>query len=462
MKQAKIIKNIINTLLLTSALTATTSSSAEQTLSRHLVGDRPFVQQPMYLTTSHFFNEVLQAVQNNSISTIDTMTILDLEKDQLVQLLSELKNNTSVTILTINNSSDYFKVGQADIVVVNALIDLLANNTTLKEIDISSYQKNTTFETESIKKILNAVNDNIYLTHFGLEGWNFKLPAMRYIANYIAENKTVTSLALELYSSDKLDCNNECAQGAKLIAQAFAENNTIEWLNFWTGKSSGDAGVMQELARALTQNNTIKFLLIKHFPIDVSAAKLFSQAIAQNSSLKYFYLENNNMPDDAMQALIPGITQNANLLRVDFWGQYLTKHETVTQLLNSFAQKSLVHFGLGYSTTFAFDKQDAKIIADKLRNDTTIQSLSFIYEGISNEVITPIADALRKNTSLKELDVRVNNIGVDGVKALAASLEDNHSLYWIGVDDDILQKALTPAELQLFYQRLERNAQGGR
>ena len=85
-------------------------------------------------------------------------------------------------------------------------------------------------------------------------------------------------------------------------------------------------------------------------------------------------------------------------------------------------------------------------IADALRNNTRILSLSLDYNDLGDAGAAILAEALRENTSVRELDLEGNKIGEEGASRILEMLADNHSLQDVtlfrgnNISDETLEK----------------------
>ena len=71
---------------------------------------------------------------------------------------------------------------------------------------------------------------------------------------------------------------------------------------------------------------------------------------------------------------------------------------------------------------------DAKSIADALKQNTTLTSLGLMWDKISNDGMQSIADALKQNTTLRSLDLTCGKISNDAAQSIADMLKQNTTL----------------------------------
>ena len=80
--------------------------------------------------------------------------------------------------------------------------------------------------------------------------------------------------------------------------------------------------------------------------------------------------------------------------------------------------------------------EGAKALANALGKNTTLLDFSLGNNQIGDEGAKALAIALEKNTTLMRLELYNNNIGIDGTTALASALEKNETLYIIYLCDN--------------------------
>ena len=70
----------------------------------------------------------------------------------------------------------------------------------------------------------------------------------------------------------------------------------------------------------------------------------------------------------------------------------------------------------------------AKALAETLRQNSTITSVSLVGNNIGDEGAIALAETLRQNSTITDVDLRSNNIGDEGVTALAKALRQNSTI----------------------------------
>ena len=85
-------------------------------------------------------------------------------------------------------------------------------------------------------------------------------------------------------------------------------------------------------------------------------------------------------------------------------------------------------------------KEGAKILADVLKNNNTIQTLDLSGNKLGVSGTKAIAISLQTNTSLQHLNLYSNKVDVDGARALKDTLVANDTLSYLDVGSNRLRE----------------------
>ena len=114
------------------------------------------------------------------------------------------------------------------------------------------------------------------------------------------------------------------------------------------------------------------------------------------------YLSNNNLGPEGAKHIAEALKLNTSVTSI-----------------------SLVNNNLG--------PEDAKHIAEALKQNTSVTSISLVNNNLGPEDAKHIAEALKANTSVTDIYLSNNNLGPEGAKYIAEALKENTSITWISL-----------------------------
>lgn len=250
------------------------------------IGDKGIRKLLTVLSTNKTFNvltltanpkitpAIVSALKQNQIHYSLHLCHSKLNKECLKDILMAMKNNTSLPELKLNENINgdmrdvdiYFDENRKSYIQYNQVYkkaetftSLLANNQTLTSFDFSgnrigpkgiaaistALESNTTLKSlgmsivgaDNLERFLQAFNKNTTLTSLNLYGSNIGPNGIKIIANFLTNNKTLTSLSLSSCKTSEempktfLYKTLISDQDIQVLAEALATNSTITSLD---------------------------------------------------------------------------------------------------------------------------------------------------------------------------------------------------------------------------------------
>ena len=327
----------------------------------------------------------------NSLATVTTLTMLDLDNNQIPQeagepLASVILHNTRLEELYFDNNN----LGMGTVKVAKALQCI----TTLKMLALS----NNNIPQEALEVLALGITSNEQLEKLWLGDNNLHSSAI-VILNSLATITTLTVLGLD---------NNQIPQEAgEPLASVILHNTRLEELYF--------------------DNNNLGMGTVK-----------VAKALQCITTLKMLALSNNNIPQEALEVLALGITSNEQLEKL--WLSDNNLHSSTIVILNSLATiTTLTVLGLDNNQ---IPQEAGEALASVILHNTRLEELYFDNNNLGMGTVK-VAKALQCITTLKMLALSNNNIPQEALEVLALGITSNEQLekLWLG-DNNLHSSAI--------------------
>jgi hypothetical protein len=167
--------------------------------------------------------------------------------------------------------------------------------------------KLSTMETGGVTLLSKALQKNIIVTIFDINGNFIGDNEVLEVAKMIKVNRTIT----------KLHLGQNCIRsiGMQSLAESLNINDTLVYLNL-ENNLIGHEGV-KYLCSALTKNKTLTTLILKNNNLNDDATYSISKALEINRTLTHLSLAYNSIGNMGLEFLVDAVNQNNTLLKLD-------------------------------------------------------------------------------------------------------------------------------------------------
>lgn len=286
---------------------------------------------------------------------------------------------------------------------VEALGDALKFNSTLRVLNLYYNDIGNAGATA----LGEALNINTVLNKLNLGGNNIRYEGITRLTYSLQVNASLDEL--------DLSGNNIDDEGLLTLAEALEFNMALKNLSVSYNKSHTSASAAKKLAKGVLASNTIEVLSdvpIKELREDtLTRLNLAWKGLADTEAIVISEITKNS-------AMLSFLDLSANHRISDVGATALANTLKVNTALNTV---SLWHTSVG-------DK-GATAIAQALRVNNVLTNLNLRICDIGDIGTVALADTLKVNNILKYLDIRVNNIGATGYAALHDALKVNTSTF---------------------------------
>ncbi|XP_065900939.1 protein NLRC3-like [Dysidea avara] len=218
--------------------------------------------------------------------------------------------------------------------------------------------------------------------------------------------------------------------GATAIANSLLHNTSLEELDM-SGNAIGQDGATT-IAQAITNNKTLKKLIINRCEITSTEATAIANSLLHNTSLEVLYMSYNDIGQDGATAIAQAITNNKTLKKLIINRCEITS-TGATAIANSLLHNtSLEELDMSGN---AIGQDGATAIAQAITNNKTLKKLIIDNCEITSIGATAIANSSLHNTSLEVLAMGDNAIGEDGATAIAQAITNNKTLKKLIIDN---------------------------
>lgn len=239
------------------------------------------------------------------------------------------------------------------------------------------------------------------------------------LADFISENKSITSLNLEKHDRYFKSTNEIGFKETEFLANALIENSSLTSIDL-KNNEIGIKGIHDLLVKFREANKALTFLGLEDngtWGNDAPFKKLTLFALAD-------MLNNNPTPIF--------LNLNTNSIGVD-------GAEALAFALNRSDKRApLTHLSLNFTQ---IGDEGIMHLSGALVNMRTLTSLSLRSNEISNEGVKSVANLLDNNNSLTSLDLGSNDIQDEGIEVLIKALENNFFLTNLSLENNYLSDA---------------------
>lgn len=252
----------------------------------------------------------------------------------------------------------------------------------------------------------------------------------------------MTMRNMEFDTVIKIITENSTGETLDLRTKALDDNQTIQLANVLSNNTSLKRLLLQdnqigrvgacELAKALKVNKTLEELVLFSNQIGDNGACELARALSHyNTTLRRLCLGNNGLGNEGAKLLARMLKRNTSLITLSLDFNQIGKEgaEFLAKALET--NKTLRDLNLGTNREFGDD--GAKIFAEVLKSNAFLRNFNLSETGISNTGAFALAEMLRRNNVLQELNLRGNYITSNGLMAFEKALKDtmNSSLQMI-------------------------------
>jgi Ran GTPase-activating protein (RanGAP) involved in mRNA processing and transport len=333
-----------------------------------------------------------------------------------------------------------------DEVQIAAIISGFANNTTLRDLELSGWGE------ADLVPVLTALQDHPALQkiHFSAESSRY-LPSLSGLEVLLrSPDSKVKELILEKVDThtvvfhpvmQELGRNitvtkltiRKCVLSRENVQQlkaALRQNTALQYLDL-TWSALGSAG-LAEIAPVLYRNTSIKALGLSYNVLsDIESANVLRELIRRNKTITSLCVAHNAFGGNVAAAwsILEGVRSNTSLQQLDFAGCGLD-NRGVSILANALVTRNASMLELDLTCNAITSVGVRALVDDNVDAVKTLTKLCLRENPVGSEGAIILADALGRNAmpSLKRLDLSVCHIDDDGFVALVSALEQNTSL----------------------------------
>jgi hypothetical protein len=334
-----------------------------------------------YQETREMVSILLRALSRNTSVTKLIITTA-VAKFGSVAFQELLTCTTTLRTLEMTRSWAYApELAEFDDVQTAAITSGFANNTTLRDLELMSWQE------ADLVPVLTALQDHPALQkiHFGAESSRY-LPSLSGLEVLLrSQYSKVKELILEEVDASTV--------GFHPAMQELGRNSTVTKLKIRNSVLSLETA--QQLKAVLRQNTALQSLDLSMSHLGSAGLTDIAPVLYRNTSIKALDLTRNDLDD----------IESANVLR-----ELIRRNKTITTLC-------IAHNAFGRNAAAV------RSIFEGVRSNTTLQQLDLSGCRLVDQGISLLVNALvTRNASILELDLGYNHITSVGVRTL---LDDN-------------------------------------
>ena len=333
--------------------------------------------------------EVIEALENNKVTSIDLRRVVDMNVEQLNRLTEALEKNRSLERLQFPLKNMWLYCSE----YIKPFITAIFSHKTLNILNLSSNHSYCYipgyFDNKCLELIKEVLDDN-YVYH--KESYITELYLTKIeISDYNMKNISYIILNLPYLNKLYLNCNTIKNEGLKYISEVLKEHKNLTYLN-------------------LSEN--VNLSRGYHSPIDglkyinkIDGIKVLSEALKVNTTLTELSLIECNLIDEGIKCLSEALKLNSTLTCLNLKGDLI--HSDGIKSISDVLQVNTTLTDL--SLTYLYD--DLEYLTNVLRNNSTLTrlDLNHLYHcnnfSLACKTNKNLADMLRKNTTLTILDL---------------------------------------------------------
>ena len=247
------------------------------------------------------------------------------------------------------------------------------------------------------------------------------------IGQYVNELKEALQMNTTLISMKLCNINNN---GAVNIAKAIQMNTTLHTLDMShneisklylpTNTITGEGAKV--VAEAIQVNTTLETLDLSFNRLSDDGASFISDIL---KSLHQLNMSRNDISSKGAKVIAEAIRLNTTLEKLDLSFNKLSDDGATFISDGLKTNKSLQELKISRND---ISSKGAKVIAEAIRLNTTLEKLDLSFNKLSDDGASFISDGLKTNKSLQELKMSKNNITSEGAKMIAEALQLNTTL----------------------------------
>ena len=146
-------------------------------------------------------------------------------------------------------------------------------------------------------------------------------------------------------------------------------------------------------------------------------------------------MENNNLGPEGAKHIAEALKLNTSVTSISLSNNNLGP-EGAKHIADALKQNTSV--STIYLDNTNLGPEGAKHIADALKQNTSVSTISLFNTNLGPEGAKHIAEALKQNTSVSTIYLDNTNLGPEGAKHIAEALKENASVAWISLDNNNL------------------------
>ncbi|EGD73826.1 hypothetical protein PTSG_05519 [Salpingoeca rosetta] len=246
-------------------------------------------------------------------------------------------------------------------------------------------------------------------------------------------------LSLRGKGSLRPELGNICITDAALgpICEALKSNSSVFYLDLSYNRIT-DAGAAT-ISRLLETNHSIISLSLDCNDITERGADTISKMLQVNSALKILSLRGNKIGRAGNLSLASVLQVNQTLESLDVGETDADCSAVIAYAAALAGNTALKSLNLDRLVSFTQQEEGTVHIAEMLKQNTTLTSLSMQKHGMTDFGVGRLCQALKDNATLATLDLSCNKITRDGAAELGRVLQTNTSLRSLQLNNNSLE-----------------------
>ena len=326
-----------------------------------------------------------------------------------------LKSLTTITTLTVLNLNNNQLTQESD----EVLASVIMCNTGLEELHL--YGNDLGVGTLKLAKALQHITTLRILV---LDDNNIPQEACDELALVIKSNKHLKSLWLN---------DNNLSSSANVILKSLTTITTLTVLNLSNNQITQEAD--EVLASVIMCNIGLEELYLNDNDLNVGILKV-AKALQQITTLSILNLGNNNIPQEACDELALAIISNKHLKKL--WLNDNKLYSLVNIILKSLT--TITTLKVLYLNNNEITQEADEVLASVIMCNTGLEEL-YLNDNDLNVGILKVAKALQQITTLSMLNLCNNNIPQEACDELALAIKSNKHLKSLLLNDNNLHSS---------------------
>ena len=328
-------------------------------------------------------------------------------------ILNSLAIIATLTVLDLNNNQIPQEAGEA-------LASLIMHNTRLEELYLSS--NNLGIGTMKIAKSLQHITT---LKVLSLDNNNIPQEACEELAVAIQSNEQLEKLSLN---------DNNLHSSAIVILNSLVTIATLKVLRLNNNQIPQEAG--EALASVIMHNTRLEELYLGSNNLGIGTVKI-AKSLQHITTLKVLSLDNNNIPQEASEELAVAIKSNEQLEKLWLNGNHL--HSSAIVILNSLATITTLKV-LDLSNN-QMPQEAGEALASVIMHNTRLEDLYLNSNNLGIGTMK-VAKSLLHITTLRVLSLENNYIPQEACNEVALVIKSNTYFKQLYLDNNCLHSSL--------------------